>query len=154
MNESNNVFIPREIPAPAVRLGPFVTPTKLVSTAKPGDLIEIDRTIYAHWAVYIGKGEIVHVSCENLDEYATQAMVEKHKLIEVGGDSLVRINNKQVPARKRGLAPLKWKKMSQTLMKVVGQRVTYNILTRNAEHFVTEWKFGTSWSDQVNLLIT
>ena len=33
---------------------------------KPGDLVEIFRPGYQHWAVYVGEGDVVHMttSCE------------------------------------------------------------------------------------------
>ena len=29
---------------------------------KPGDLIEIFRPIYSHWAVYVGDGYVIHLA--------------------------------------------------------------------------------------------
>ncbi|XP_075303847.1 phospholipase A and acyltransferase 4-like isoform X3 [Odontesthes bonariensis] len=38
-----------------------MAPTLFDSDAKPGDLIEIFRGTYKHWAVFIGGNEVVHL---------------------------------------------------------------------------------------------
>ena len=73
----------------------------------------------------------------------------KRKLAELTGGVLVRVNNKRVPAKNRGVTSLKPKTIIQNVSKLIGKNVEYNILTRNSEHYVTEWKYGISWSDQV-----
>lgn len=126
-------------------LKPFVQPDSL--HARPGDLIEIDRTIYAEWGLYFGKGEIVMLSGDLYYGRATRTKVVKRKLTDLG-NVLVRVNNKKVPAKNRGLVPLKSKTIIQNVSKLIGKTVEYNILTKNSEHYVTEWKYGQSWSDQ------
>jgi hypothetical protein len=37
---------------------------------------------------------------------------------------------------------------------MVGGRVEYNFLTKNAEHYLTEWKYGKAWSDQAKVAMT
>uniref|UniRef100_A0A8D0GHP3 LRAT domain-containing protein n=1 Tax=Sphenodon punctatus TaxID=8508 RepID=A0A8D0GHP3_SPHPU len=71
---------------------------------KPGDLIEISRGLYEHWAVYVGNGDVIHLaptsevagagfsSIGSLD--ADTAVVRRDPLwIVVGADSY-RVNNK------------------------------------------------------------
>ena len=33
---------------------------ELLLDLKPGDLLEIDRKVYKHWAVFVGDGEVIH----------------------------------------------------------------------------------------------
>ncbi|XP_036933077.1 phospholipase A and acyltransferase 3-like isoform X2 [Acanthopagrus latus] len=74
-------------------------------TPKPGDLIEITRVAYQHWAVYVGDGYIVHVTLPPGGEVsgaapsssrsgsAKKAMVRKQKLQEVVQHHKWKINN-------------------------------------------------------------
>lgn len=120
---------------------------------KQGDLIEIDRTIYSHWALYIGRGEVVHAACENLDDGATKAYVVKCRLVDLAGSGLVRVNNKYVAAKRRGLVALKMRTVLNNVLTMVGQRVHFNLMSKNSEHYVTGWKYGVSWSDQSTMAL-
>jgi hypothetical protein len=73
-----------------------------------GDIIEIDRLLYTHWALYVGNGYVVHiVGDDNQDLPDTQeAVVKKALLRDVVADNCCRINNKEVPAKERSLSPL------------------------------------------------
>ena len=116
-----------------------------------GDLIEIDRTLYSHWAVYVGGGRVVHVvGEENQDLPDTEhAVVREHFLIDIAVSSFVRVNNKEVPAKERGMASFDSDTVVANAKSMVGSRVVYNMLTKNCEHYLTEWKYGKAWSDQV-----
>ncbi|CAE1282929.1 unnamed protein product [Acanthosepion pharaonis] len=116
-----------------------------------GDLIEIDRTIYTHWGLYVGDGEIVHVSGPKSDISSSESFVRRSFLKEVAGDCLVRVNNKEVPAKERGLECLTLEEILSRSLNSVGQSVPYNFLTKNVEHYVTEWRYGVGWSDQTKI---
>ena len=132
-------------------LGNFVPPA-LISPV-PGDLIEFDRTLYSHWAVYIGEGQqVIHVSGENSDIASRNVQARQSLLSEVAKDSLVRINNKAVPAKDRKLKAFDAKKIVANARKCLGKTVLYDMLTSNAEHYVTLWRYGKAWSDQVIFL--
>lgn len=132
-------------------LGDFVTASDL--KPQPGDLVEIDRTLYSHWALCVGNNQAIHVQGLNKNQIdiplSGSATVKIGKLIEVCGASPVRVNNKDVPAKERGLKALPSDKVISASKKLVGKTVNYNLLSRNCEHFVTEWKYGKAWSDQV-----
>ncbi|XP_063417971.1 phospholipase A and acyltransferase 3-like [Mytilus trossulus] len=128
-----------------VGLRPFVKPECL--HARPGDLIEIDRTIFAEWGLYFGKGEVVLLGGDLMIGRTTSTKVVKRKLTDMG-NVLVRVNNKKVPAKNRSLISLKAKTIIQNVNKLIGKTVEYNILSKNSEHYVTEWKYGHGWSDQ------
>lgn len=69
------------------------------SSPQLGDLIEIDRTLFSHWALYVGDGRIVHVVGEDGEDLPNgeHAIVKEDFLTEVAGSSYVRVNNKDVP---------------------------------------------------------
>ncbi len=118
LDANNGSTIAIEVPASTLKidLGPFRPPADLV--AEPGDIIEFDRILSSHWAIYLGDGEVVHVSgCDPDgsngagighqgevpdDEVAT---VQRAPLAAVAGDSFCRVNNKLLRAKERGMLP-------------------------------------------------
>lgn len=133
-----------------VGLRPFVRPEFL--HARPGDLIEIDHTIYSDWGIYFGKGEVVLLGGDLLTGRTTHTVVVKRKMTDFSRSVVMRVNNKKVPAKNRAVVSLKSKTIIQNVSKLIGKTVEYNILTKNSEHYVTEWKYGHSWSDQVRTM--
>ena len=118
-----------------------------------GDLIEVDQTLYSDWAIYVGDGDVVHIVGEDDQEFLPESgfgYVKVKSLQSLGGDSFVRVNNKEVPAKERSLTPLDPDKVVAKALSMVGSKVEYNMLTRNNEHYLTEWKYGQPWSDQVS----
>ncbi|XP_076350095.1 phospholipase A and acyltransferase 3-like [Tachypleus tridentatus] len=123
--------------------------------AEPGDIVEIDRTLYAHWAIYVGEGNVIHVCGLNNEDIATDtAVVTLAKLSDVAGLSGVRINNKDVPAKERNLKALPPKQVIANAFACLNKSVEYNLLTRSCEHYVTEWKYGEGWSDQASVAVS
>ncbi|RWS06312.1 HRAS-like suppressor 3, partial [Dinothrombium tinctorium] len=118
-----------------------------------GDLIEIDRTLYAHWALYIGDGNVIHLVGEDDQDIpdTEYAIVKEARLVDVAANSYVRVNNKEVPAKERKLTPFDSETTVANAKQFVGCRVEYNMLTRNCEHYLTEWKYGKAWSDQATV---
>ncbi|XP_058471595.1 phospholipase A and acyltransferase 3-like [Solea solea] len=117
---------------------------------KPGDLIEIDRGIYQHWAVYVGGNEVVHLvtadngSLELLSNTST-AEVRRDKLQEVVGCNKFIIKNlldDQYEPREPDV-------IVQDACGMVGRSSRYNLATSNCEHFVTNLRYGKPESRQV-----
>ncbi|KAK1335478.1 hypothetical protein QTO34_003264 [Cnephaeus nilssonii] len=114
---------------------------------KPGDLIEISRVGYAHWALYVGDGYVVHLgppgeitsaALANIMSSGTdRAIVKKELLSEVVGNHWYRVNNKH----DQKYAPLP---PSQIV-----QRAEEQLTSANCEHFVNELRYGVPRSDQV-----
>lgn len=131
-------------------LGVFLPAEQLLSRGccVVGDLVEIDRILYAHWAVYVGNGEVVHLS----EPVNGRAQVVKCRLDTAAQDCLVRVNNKEVPAKERGLIPFPGEQVSENAAGVVGKTVRFHIVVRNSEHFVTQLKYGVGWSDQAKAM--
>ena len=105
-NDSNNcVKSNANINQLRLRLSQFLNSTEI--SPELGDIIEIDRTLYTHWAIYVGDGQVVHVVGHDNNDLpdAEQAVVQKVSLIDVVGDNCCRVNNKEVPAKERNLQP-------------------------------------------------
>ncbi|XP_073343173.1 phospholipase A and acyltransferase 4-like [Pagrus major] len=124
---------------------------------KPGDLIEIFRGVYEHWAVYVGNGWVVHVTSppgakesgavsKSLMSVSTEkAMVRKQKLQEVVGDSKWTINNsldKMYESRSPCI-------IVEEALRQVGKRMKYSVISKNCEHFATKLRYGKAKSWQV-----
>ena len=133
-------------------LGVFLPADDFISREdyKDGDLLEIDRKLYSHWVVSIGHDDVV-----NLPEATNNnccVVVEHVPLLEVAHNCHVRVNNKQVPAKDRGLQDVSQKDVVNNALNSVGRTVSYNFFSSNSEHFVTRLKYGVGWSDQARFL--
>lgn len=131
-------------------LGVFVPPDVLLQreVVQLGDLLEIDRKLYSHWAVFVGNSEVVHLP----ESRQGSALVARCSLQAVAQDGRVRGNNKQLAARERELTEFPDAEVVKRALDSVGTRVPYNIVTSNGEHFVTKLKYGVGWSDQARVM--
>lgn len=120
------------------------------------DIIEIDRTLYTHWAIYVGDGYVVTVVGEDDNDLpdAEEAVIRKSLLSSVVADNTCRINNKEVPAKERNLCAKDTELVVKEAIDKVGSTVEYNLLTLNCEHYLTLWKYGHPWSDQAAVSLT
>ncbi|KAM7389350.1 hypothetical protein PAMP_023334 [Pampus punctatissimus] len=121
---------------------------------EPGDLIEISRSFYEHWAVYIGDGYVVHLVGQNLGSSgasstvsgdSAKGQIKKEKLRDVVNGDSWRVNN---------LYDKKWKpRPQQEIVKEalswVGKDVKYSLTDANCEHFATRCRYGKGKSFQV-----
>ncbi|XP_077641810.1 phospholipase A and acyltransferase 1-like [Lonchura striata] len=120
---------------------------------QPGDLIEIDRPLYQHWALYLGDGYVIHVTDEGATSLmlssssirATTAKVKKQLLKEVVGNDKWRVNNKYDRSR----TPFPVRKIIQRAEQWIDREVPYDVLYENCEHFVTMLRYGEGVSEQV-----
>ncbi|XP_048368041.1 phospholipase A and acyltransferase 3-like [Sphaerodactylus townsendi] len=122
---------------------------------EPGDLIEIFRFGYQHWAVYVGNGYVIHLAppseyagagCASLMSTLTdKALIKKELLMDVVGRNRYRVNNKHDSKH----PPLPPTKIVQRAESMVGQELLYKVTSENCEHFVTELRYGVAKSDQV-----
>ncbi|XP_061461978.1 phospholipase A and acyltransferase 3-like isoform X2 [Rhineura floridana] len=120
-----------------------------------GDLIEIFRFGYQHWAIYVGNGYVIHLappteyagaSCASLMSTLTdKALVKKELLREVAGKHRYQVNNKHDTK----YPPLPITKIVQRAEEMVGRELQYKVTSENCEHFVTELRYGVAKSDQV-----
>ncbi|XP_059711456.1 phospholipase A and acyltransferase 1-like [Haemorhous mexicanus] len=120
---------------------------------QPGDLIEIDRPGYQHWALYVGDGYVIHVTDEGASSislssssiHAKRAKVKKQLLKVVVENHNWRVNNKYDCS----FTPFPVKEIIRRAEQRIGMEVQYNVLTNNCEHFVTELRYGVRVSEQV-----
>ncbi|NWS88755.1 HRSL1 enzyme, partial [Toxostoma redivivum] len=115
---------------------------------EPGDLIEIDRRVYQHWALYMGDGYVIHLTSvdkRDLSEFTNFAKVKKQLLKEVVEDDEWRVNNKYDQYRN----PFSVEEIIQRAKQWIDTEVPYDVISKNCEHFVTMLRYGEAFSDQV-----
>ncbi|XP_051689122.2 phospholipase A and acyltransferase 4 isoform X1 [Oryctolagus cuniculus] len=128
---------------------------------QPGDLIEISRSVFAHWAVYVGDGYVVHLLGSDLPLLGScssspcsspcedrNGEVKRERLRDVVGGDTYRVNNYldyKFPPR-----PV------QAIIQLAEERVGpcyYNVLWANCEHFATDLRYGKRYSKQSNQVL-
>ncbi|XP_061585751.1 uncharacterized protein LOC133450866 [Cololabis saira] len=122
---------------------------------KPGDLIEILRGLYNHWAVYVGGGNIVHFVNTGLGSSSSDGgdvggKVLKEKLQDVAGNNYCRINNR-LDYKYR---PHPANDIVEKACSLVDTELQYNLKKYNCEHFATKMRYGEPDSQQVKDAIT
>ncbi|XP_075403659.1 phospholipase A and acyltransferase 3-like [Tenrec ecaudatus] len=149
-------FMELDHPTPTSKINkpPLTTPS-LILQLKPGDLVEIFRPAYRHWAIYVGDGYVIHLvppsefagagAASIMSALADKAIVKKELLYDVVGRDRYRVNNKHDDK----YPPLPPSKIIQRAEERVGQEVLYNLTSNNCEHFVNELRYGIARSDQV-----
>ncbi|XP_057584583.1 phospholipase A and acyltransferase 3-like [Hippopotamus amphibius kiboko] len=127
---------------------------------QPGDLIEIFRPLYCHWAIYVGDGCVIHLAPPSeiagagaasvMSALTDKAVVKKDLLCVVAGRDHYQVNNKHDGK----YDPLPPSKIIQQAEELVGREVLYKLTSKNCEHFVNELRYGVARSDQVRDAIT
>ncbi|KAL3056981.1 hypothetical protein OYC64_007463 [Pagothenia borchgrevinki] len=120
-----------------------------------GDLIEIFKGPYQHWAVYVGDGFIAHSApaSEVAGDSASsmkavpheKALVKKDKLRVVVGTNKWKINN----ILDEEYEPRPAHIIVRNACALVGKEVPYCVLRKNCEHFATELRYRKAESRQV-----
>ncbi|KAM6160456.1 phospholipase A and acyltransferase 1 [Erethizon dorsatum] len=125
----------------------------------PGDLIEVFRPGYQHWALYLGDGYVINIAPTDgipstftsaKSVFSTKALVKMQLLKDVVGNDTYRINNKYDDT----YTPLPVEEVIQRSEFVIGQEVAYDILGNNCEHFVTLLRYGEGVSEQANRAVS
>ncbi|XP_039902774.1 phospholipase A and acyltransferase 3-like [Simochromis diagramma] len=115
-----------------------------------GDLIEISRDNYKHWAVYVGAGFVVHFVNHSgvaigASVRAANGIVLKEKMWNVVGKDKWKINN----SMDRKYKPRPANAIVEDAKALVGKELRYDLVSFNCEHFVTELRYGVAESPQV-----
>uniref|UniRef100_UPI00398F8117 phospholipase A and acyltransferase 1 isoform X2 n=1 Tax=Pristiophorus japonicus TaxID=55135 RepID=UPI00398F8117 len=126
----------------------------------PGDLIEIFRPAYQHWALYLGDGYVINVApfeegppasfTSAKSVFSRKAMAKMQLLKDVVGQDTFKINNKYDDNH----TPLPVGEIVKRAEYLIGQEVSYDLLGNNCEHFVTLLRYGEGVSDQANRAIS
>jgi len=134
-----------------------MAPTLYDDDMKPelGDLIEIFRGNYQHWALYIGDGDIVHLAPPSevpeagvnsmMSVFSEKALVKQEQLWDVVGTNKWQINNGLDSKYK----PRAVHVIVREARALVGQELPYCVFRGNCEHFATEMRYGKPESRQV-----
>lgn len=121
---------------------------------KPGDLIEIFRVGFQHWAIYVGNGYVIHLT--PLDDFlgasssimssilSSKAVVKRELLRDVVGNCTYRINNHL----DHKYEPRPVNKILCAAKEKIGDEIEYSLLGKNCEHFVTKLRYGEPKSKQ------
>ncbi|NXH54172.1 HRSL1 enzyme, partial [Rhabdornis inornatus] len=120
---------------------------------QPGDVIEIDRRGYQHWALYVGNRYVIHVTDQGdssssgsiASVYTSRAKVKKELLTTVAGNDNWRVNNKYNHSH----TPLPVNEIIRRAESQIGRDVSYDLFRKNCEHFVTELRYGVELCQQV-----
>nr|XP_031309233.1 phospholipase A and acyltransferase 1 isoform X2 [Camelus dromedarius] len=121
---------------------------------QPGDLIEVFRPGYQHWALYLGDGYVINIApledgvpasfTSAKSVFSRKALVKMQLLKDVVGNDTYRINNKYDET----YSPLPMEEVMQRSEFVIGQEVEYDVFVNNCEHFVTLLRYGEGVSEQ------
>ncbi|XP_059811297.1 phospholipase A and acyltransferase 3-like [Hypanus sabinus] len=122
---------------------------------KAGDLIEIFRPLYQHWALYVGNGYVIHLAPPSevcnagassiMSVFSEKAHVKRELLHVVVGADRYRVNNKLDDTR----CPRPINVILKEAQQQIGCEMDYSVLSANCEHFVMELRYGVSRSTQV-----
>ena len=113
-----------------------------------GDLVEFDRIVYKHWAVYVGDNKIVHynkvgkvgeIVCEDIDSYISDfVLFRRAKKKKMG------IMNRIVHESPH----FSGKQVAERALSKLGM-TSYNLLFKNCEHFAKWCKYNVPMSEQI-----
>ncbi|KAM4579416.1 phospholipase A and acyltransferase 4-like [Fundulus diaphanus] len=123
-----------------------------IKQPQPGDLIEIFRSTYQHWAVYIGGGYVVHLVVDSVSSSGCtvpvprgMGVVLKEKLEEVVGNDRWRINN----SLDKKYRPQQVYAIVKQATGFIDTQLPYNVVTSNCEHFANDLRYGKAICRQV-----
>ncbi|XP_066474050.1 uncharacterized protein [Tiliqua scincoides] len=139
----------------------WVFPDSEQNEPQAGDLIEIFRGLYNHWGIYVGGGNVVHLtvpggtsgssgsaSSSFPSVHTKKGLVKKELLSKVVEWGMYRISNKY--DEKYGHRPVE--EIVRDAEAMVGQEVDYNLFKNNCEHFATWLHHGVPDSEQVEIV--
>ncbi|XP_031443047.1 phospholipase A and acyltransferase 3-like [Clupea harengus] len=136
-----------------------MAPTLYDKKPEIGDLIEIFRGTYQHWAVYIGDGYVIHLAPPTeqagggaysmMSVLCDRAIVKKEGLWEVVGEDEWKINN----LLDKKYEPRPAHEIIQEAESFLNQELPYCVFRSNCEHFVTDLRYGKAQSRQVRTAV-
>ncbi|CAK6965380.1 phospholipase A and acyltransferase 4-like [Scomber scombrus] len=135
----------------------MISKSKVVQNLKPGDLIEIFRDNFQHWAVYVGNGYVVELVVMEITSSGVSSAVSggvagavrKIKLQDVVNRDKWQKNNAKHPRNDNTLKPRPEQEIVNEALSYVGKDMNYTVATWNCEHFATWCRYGTGLSLQV-----
>jgi tRNA G46 methylase TrmB len=116
-----------------------------IDELKVGDIIYFVRPIWYHYALYIGNNKVIHMDNRSLFK-KYNSIVAIQDIYKVKGIPYI----KKDYNRKRLVLKDTFKKAFDKL----GEKGTYNLVTNNCEHYITEICFGKRFSLQSQAFYT
>ncbi|XP_056627445.1 lecithin retinol acyltransferase b, tandem duplicate 2 [Triplophysa dalaica] len=136
-----------------------------ISIFKKGDLLEVPRTLFTHFGIYLGNNRVAHLIPDILpvlssDTKALQTMVTNNRLIlgAIAKKASVRVDSVEDFAYGSGIIvnkmdkvcsrpPFDGEEVARRAEKMIGS-VAYSLLWYNCEHYVMYCRYGTNISFQ------
>lgn len=136
-----------------------------ISIFKKGDLLEVPRTLFTHFGIYLGNNRVAHLIPDILpvlssDPKALQTMVTNNRLIlgAIAKKASVRVDSVEDFAYGSGIIvnkmdkvcsrpPFDGEEVARRAEKMIGS-VAYSLLWYNCEHYVMYCRYGTNISFQ------
>ncbi|XP_072232357.1 lecithin retinol acyltransferase [Leuresthes tenuis] len=132
-----------------------------------GDLLEVPRTLFTHFGIYLGDNRVAHLIPDILpvltaDSRQIQEMVTNTRLLlgVLSKRASIRVDSVEDFAYGAGIllnamdravrrSPLPGEEVARRAERLVGS-VSYSLLWNNCEHFVTYCRYGTAQSLQTD----
>lgn len=132
-----------------------------------GDLLEVPRTLFTHFGIYLGDNRVAHLIPDILpvltsDTRQIQEMVTNTRLLlgVLSKRASIRVDSVEDFAYGAGImlnamdravrrSPLSGEEVARRAERLVGT-VSYSLLWNNCEHFVTYCRYGTAQSLQTD----
>lgn len=112
----------------------------------PGDMIEVDRKLYQHWAIYVGDGFVVHVTTPGSGSFSySKGEVKCEPLKDVLQKNSYVVHNYLDNVYR----PRPVDEIVNLAKQKIGETWHYNLLMSNCEHFATEMRYDLPQSRQV-----
>ncbi|XP_064792134.1 phospholipase A and acyltransferase 4-like [Oncorhynchus masou masou] len=124
-----------------------------------GDMIEVNRGQYKHWALYIGHGKVIQLIVpdgpskvafcsfsSSSGSVSCKGMITIETLQDVAAGNTYKINNYLDNKYK----PRPTDVIMGEVDKMRGRTIKYDLLGNNCEHFVTFLRYGKSESKQAD----
>ncbi|MED6242373.1 hypothetical protein ATANTOWER_003749 [Ataeniobius toweri] len=154
----------REDPAPQPPAAPAATAPHRFQR---GDLLEVPRTLFTHFGIYLGDNRVAHLIPDILpvltsDSRQIQEMVTNSRLLlgVLSKRASIRVDSVEDFAYGAGIllnamdravlqSPLPGEEVARQAERLVGG-VSYSLLWNNCEHFVTYCRYGAAQSLQTD----
>ncbi|XP_070578385.1 phospholipase A and acyltransferase 2-like [Ptychodera flava] len=137
----------------------------VLDSCNPGDLLEFTRGWYSHWGVYVGDGQVVHLTGENdgigddignpqhvfsvWGKQFNKAKVKCENFWNIVYDCKAIINNDKDGSQSAASV----EEIVERAFSSLGE-IGYNVLWNNCEHFAKWCRYGKKESSQVNGFLT
>ncbi|XP_063077370.1 phospholipase A and acyltransferase 4-like [Engraulis encrasicolus] len=117
---------------------------------EPGDLVEIERGGFSHWAMFAGDNNLIHLTVDGEGKVTeSNGTIKKERFNAVVGECKWSKNN----TKDREYKPRSLREILKDAEEWVGKTVRYSLITFNCEHFVNYLRYGNPESGQVKKVV-